>query len=320
MSESSNKRAVIVGVFVLIGLLFLAAGILMIGNIHQTFSTKMHITTFFDDVNGLQKGSNIWFSGVKIGTVKKVEFYGRSQVKVIMNIDVDAQQYIRKDAKVKVSTDGFIGNKILVIYGGSAIAPAITENDTLGVEKTTSTEDMLNTLQENNQNVLAITKDLKIVSKDLANGKGSIGKLLRDETVYTDISSAANSLKNASDKAQRLLNSLSVFGEGLNKKGTFANQLITDTVVFNSLKNSVKNINRMTDTASSLLSHLSNSSRSNTSSLGILLNDKETAVNLKSTIKNLESGSRKLDQDLEALQHNFLLRRYFKKQKKDSIK
>ncbi|MEO8762602.1 MAG: MlaD family protein, partial [Bacteroidia bacterium] len=90
MKESPNKRAIIVGIFVLLGLVFFAAGILTIGNLHQTFSTKMQVTTFFDDVNGLQKGNNIWFSGVKIGTVKKVEFYGKSQVKVIMNIDADA--------------------------------------------------------------------------------------------------------------------------------------------------------------------------------------------------------------------------------------
>src|ERR1700712_1699919 len=105
MNESPNKRAIIVGVFVLVGIIFLIAGILTIGNLHQTFSTKLHVTTLFDDVNGLQKGNNIWFSGVKIGTVKKVEFYGKSQVRVIMSIDEKAQQYIRKDAKVKVSSD-----------------------------------------------------------------------------------------------------------------------------------------------------------------------------------------------------------------------
>src|ERR1700741_339796 len=230
MNESPNKRAIIVGIFVLLGLLFLLAGILMIGNIHQTFSTKIKVTTIFTDVNGLQKGSNIWFSGVKIGTVKRVEFFGRSQVKVVMNINRDAQQYIRKDAKVKVSTDGFIGNKILVIYGGSATASAISEDDTLGVEKQFSTDDMMNVLQENNKNVLAITTDFKSISKDLASGKGSLGRLLKDEAVYNDIQEASNSLKRASEKAQVLMSSLSQFTNGLNKKGTLANQLVTDTV------------------------------------------------------------------------------------------
>src|SRR3954468_6284645 len=118
MSEpKKSKRGVAVGFFIILGLVFLLAGVLTIGNLHSTFQRKMTITSIFDDVNGLSAGNNIWFSGVKIGTVKKLEFYGKSQVKVVMNIEREAQKYIRKDAKVKISTDGFIGNKILVIYG-----------------------------------------------------------------------------------------------------------------------------------------------------------------------------------------------------------
>ncbi|MEP7170246.1 MAG: MlaD family protein, partial [Bacteroidota bacterium] len=119
MNETSNKRPVIVGIFVFIGLIFLVAGILMVGNLHETFKKKMKIVSLFDDVNGLQTGNNIWFSGVKIGTVSSLHFYGKSQVEVSMKIETKAQQYIRKDAKVKIGTDGLIGNKILVIYGGS---------------------------------------------------------------------------------------------------------------------------------------------------------------------------------------------------------
>ena len=106
MSESPNKKAVGVGVFIIIGLLFLVGGIMTIGNLHSTFQKKMTVSTIFEDVNGLQSGNNIWFSGVKIGTVKKTMFFGNRQVKVIMNINIESRQYIRKDAKVKISTDG----------------------------------------------------------------------------------------------------------------------------------------------------------------------------------------------------------------------
>ncbi len=125
MSESNNKKTVAVGLFILLGLLIMAGGILTIGNLHETFKRKITITTRFDDVNGLQHGGSVWFSGVKIGSVKKLKFYGQSQVEVIMSIDENASPFIKKNAKVKISTDGLIGNKIIVIFGGTSKAEPI---------------------------------------------------------------------------------------------------------------------------------------------------------------------------------------------------
>lgn len=316
MNESPNKRAVIVGVFVLVGLIFLIAGILVIGNIRNTFSKKMQVTALFDDVNGLQQGNNIWFSGVKIGTVKKVKFFGNSQVKVTLNIDEKSQQYIRKDSKVKVSSDGLIGNKILVIYGGSSKADAIEDEDTLSVEKTFSSEDMINTLQENNVNILSITGDLKKITKNITDGKGTVGKLMNDDAIYNNIAATSASLKNASDRAQALMGSLSAFSAKLNKKGTLANELVTDTVIFNSMRATVKELNQIADTASDFISELKTASRNPKTPAGVLLRDEEAGAILKASLRNLESGSKKLDEDLEGLQHSFPMKRYFRKKAK----
>ena len=249
MIESPNKRAVIVGVFVFTGLVFLLAGILIVGNLRETFKRKMEVVSLFEDVAGLQKGNNIWLSGVKIGTVDKLNFYGKSQVEVRMSIDTKAQQFIPKDSKVKISNDGLIGNKILIIYGGTPESPSVDEGDTLRVEKTFSSEDMINTLQENNKNLLSITTDFKGISQKIANGEGTIGKLLIDEAIYNHLDAATLSLQNTAIQAQKLISSLTIFSEGLNKKGSLAHELTSDTVVYNSLKTSVVRIQQMADTA-----------------------------------------------------------------------
>jgi phospholipid/cholesterol/gamma-HCH transport system substrate-binding protein len=313
MNESTNRRAVIVGLFVLLGILFFIGGILMVGNLHETFKSKMEVVSLFDDVSGLKKGNNVWFSGVKIGTVSNLRFYGTSQVEVSMKIEIKAQQYIRKDAKVKISSDGIIGNKILIIYGGTTMSSQVQKGDTLGVEKTFTSEDMINTLQENNKNFLAITSDFKEISKKLAAGEGTIGKLLTDDAIYTHINAATVSLQVASAKAEQLAGSLVTFSSNLNKKGTLANELTTDTVVFKSVKASVLQLQQMADTASVFVADLKKAADNPNSSIGVLLRDEESGARLKATIKNLESSSLKLDEDLKAAQSSFLLKGYFKK-------
>lgn len=292
----------------------------MVGNLHETFKSKMVINSLFDDVGGLQKGNNVWYSGVKIGIVSDMNFHGTSQVEVTIKIDVKAQKYIRKDSKVKISSDGIIGNKILVIYGGTLKAGQVEEGDYLGVEKTFTSDDMINTLQENNVNILAITKDFKVISKKLASGEGTIGKLLTEDEIYAHINAAAASLQLASAKAEQLTGSLATFSSNLNKKGTLANELTTDTTIFKSVKASVTQLQHIADTASALVTDLKKVAANPNSTIGVLLRDEATGARIKETIKNLESSSQKLDEDLKAAQSNFLLRRYFKKQEKEKAK
>jgi phospholipid/cholesterol/gamma-HCH transport system substrate-binding protein len=320
MNESPNKHAVIVGIFIFLGIAFLIGGVLMVGNLHETFNTKMKVVSFFDDVGGLQKGNNIWLSGVKIGNVNNLNFYGKSRVEVIMNIQIKAQKFIPKDAKVKLSSDGLIGNKILVIYGGTENLHNVQEGDTLEVEKTFTSEDMINTLQENNKNLLAITSDFKTLAHKLVTGEGTIGKLLNDSSVYKNINAATASLQLASARAHQLVSSLADFSSSLNKKGTLANELTTDTVVFKSVRASVLQLQQIADTASLFVSNLKKAGSNPNSTIGVLLHDEVAGARIKETIRNLESSSAKLDEDLEAAQHNFLLRGFFKKKAKNAEK
>ncbi|HYH55106.1 MAG TPA: MCE family protein, partial [Anseongella sp.] len=56
---------------------------------------------------------------------------------------------------------------------------------------------------------------------------------------------------------------------------------------------------------------------SSNNAVGMLLNDPEVAGSLKATIENLEGSSAKLDENMEALQHNFLFRGYFRRKARE---
>jgi phospholipid/cholesterol/gamma-HCH transport system substrate-binding protein len=318
MNETTNKHSVMVGLFVLAGLAILVAGVLLLNNLNKTLQRRTKIVTYIDDVSGLQKGNYIWLSGVRIGTVSSLHLLGAAGVEVVMDIDSKVKHLIHKDSKVKLGLDSFIGNRILIIFGGTLNDGGINEGDTLRFEKTLSTDDLIGTLQQNNENLKAITSDFRNISKKMAEGEGSVGKLLNDDSFYKNINAAAVSLQSASVKAEQVINSLADFSAALNKEGTLANELTSDTAVFSSVKASVKKISQIADVATLLLNHLKEAESDPNTSVGILMHDENTGTDLKETIKNLNKSTEKLNEDLEALQHSFLLKHYFRKKEKSA--
>jgi phospholipid/cholesterol/gamma-HCH transport system substrate-binding protein len=324
MKATNTRRATIVGIFIFIGLAIFILTVLTLGNQQKTFQKSLTVNAVFDDVNGLQKGNNVWFSGVKIGTIKKVSLAGNEKVKVTLGIEEKSKQFIRKDAKAKVSSDGLIGNKIIVIYGGTLQAPEIQQGDILGVEKLKTTEEMMNTLQQSNDNLLDITTGFRTISNDLVAGKGTVGKLLSDDRLMNSIYATTNSLQRASNKIEQLSNSMSNYAGKLQTKGSLANELVTDTVLFRQLKSTAEQLQSASAKSNEVIDDLKQASNSVNQSmtnpkapLGMLLNDEQAAGYLKTTLNNLQSGTKKLDENMEALQHNFLFRRFFKKKAKE---
>ncbi|MDB5155889.1 MAG: transporter permease [Mucilaginibacter sp.] len=326
MEKAENKRAVIVGLFLAIGLIVFILGVFTLGSQSKTFSKSIHVSAVFDDVSGLKTGNSVWFSGVKVGSISKIHFIGPSQVDVRMSIDEASQQYVHRNAGVHIGSDGLIGNKIIVIDGGSPQAPIVQDNDVLQTEKVTSTDDMLKVLQQNNQNLLSITGDFKMLSRKILQGKGTVGTLMADSTVGIQFRNAMSNFEKASANAAQLSAQLERFSVKMNTKGGLADKLLTDTTTFASIKavtNQLKQAAANTTEITNTLKTTTDKFNRTDNTVGILLNDPKAAAQVQSTIQNLQQSSIKLNEDLEAAQHNFLLKGFFKdraKAKADSIK
>ncbi len=322
MSQTTdNKKAITVGIFLFIGLVIFLLGVFTLGGQKKTFVKSFSLNVVFDDIQGLKVGNNVWFSGVKVGTIKKIQFFGTSQVQVFLSVEEEAHKYIHKNAKASIGSDGLIGNKIVVIDGGSPKFPFIEEGDRLAVNTTLSTDDMMKTLQVNNKNLVDITTDFKLLARNLVEGKGTVGTLLTDQQLANDFKTIVKNLENTTASANKMANELNAFSNKLNTKGGLADDLLTDTAVFAKLKSSIAELQKSAASASAMTENLNKASGKLTQSdnaAGLLLNDANTANQVKSIMRNLETSSKKLDEDLEALQHNFLLRGFFKKKAKEA--
>jgi phospholipid/cholesterol/gamma-HCH transport system substrate-binding protein len=326
MDAAENRKSITVGVFVLLGVAVFVIGILTLGGQNKSFVKSINISAVFTDVAGLKKGNNVWFSGVKVGTIKAVRFTGTAQVDVDMAIEAATQQYIHRNALAHISSDGLIGNKIIVIDGGSPQAPIVQNGDVLQAAKLLSTDDIMATLQKNNENLLAITTDFKTLGHQILAGKGTVGALLADSTMAMQLRAAMRNLQTTTATASKMAVALNSFSNKMNTKGGLADKMLTDTVAYARLLQSMDKLKEAANNAAILTNNLntaSNKLNSTDNILGVLLNDPAGAKKVQATIDKLQQSSVKLNDDLEAVQSNFLLRGFFKKREKakqDSLK
>jgi phospholipid/cholesterol/gamma-HCH transport system substrate-binding protein len=323
MKNLSFRRMAILGAFICIGLVIFVVGVFSVGSERKTFSRSMTVRTIFDDVGGLHEGNNVWVSGVKVGVVDKISFYGTRQVEIIMKIEKGASQHIAGDARTKIGSDGLIGNRIVVIFGGSTGAPPVVDGDLLKSETTAGMDNLFSTLQDNNRNLLTITDNLMVISQKIRDGEGTLGKLVNSPSTLNDLQTVLNNLKKASVNGEKAMADIHEVVSALKNKGTLVNQLSTDTTLFSRLKSTVEQLSSTSSTLSGFSENLQrtgNALNQTDNTAGMLLHDKQLASDLKEIVKSLRSSSELLDQDLRAAQHNFLLKGYFKKQEKENKK
>lgn len=321
MKVTDNRRKVILGIFIVIGLVIFALGIFTLGGQKKTFIKSITINVVFNDIQGLKEGGNIWFSGVKVGTIKKIQFYGTSQVQVFMNIEKQTQKYIHKDAEAKISSDGLIGNKIIVITSGSLKFPLIEDGDRIRVSTTLTTDEMMKTFQVSNKNLVDITSDLKTLTANLGAGKGTAGALLSDEKLAQNFRTIVLNLKSATEATNKMVTEMNTFSRKLNTKDGLTDRILTDTVIFARFQASANEFEKAARSASTLTENLNKASsklNEKDNPAGLLLNDQQSAEQIRKILDNLESSTHNLDEDLKALQSNFLFRGYFRKKQKEA--
>src|SRR5271154_1253303 len=202
MNAAEVKQNIKLGSFVFAGLILFLISVFFIGKESNFFNRTFLVSAIFRNVEGLQKGDNVWLSGVKIGTVKSVDIITESKVIVSLSLRDKQNEFIRKNATASIGSDGFIGNKIVVIRPGNATR-IIQENDTINALSPADTQELLGIAKEVGENTRTLTEDLKIIVFKIKSGKGIIGELLNEGPLSKDLRNTVSSLKTTGENTAK---------------------------------------------------------------------------------------------------------------------
>ena len=305
------------GLFVILGSILLITGLYLIGSNRNMFSKSITLYASFKNVNGLQKGDNVRYSGIRVGIIKDIEIVNDTTIKVKMQLDAGLQKVIRRNAVSSIGTDGLMGSKVINIDPVLSEGEFIKSDDELASIASVNMEDMLRTLSVTNKNVMAISANLKTLTDNINSSRGTLYTVLMDTSLALKIHKTLDNIQIVSVNVKQLSFGLNEAVADVNHGKGVLGTMINDTSVANNLVAAINNVKSAGDQInSSALSLKQILQKVNTGdgTIGTLVNDTTSANSLKRSLLNIEVITQKFNEDLEALKHNFLFKAYFKKQ------
>ena len=190
MIFGKTKLELKVGVFVFIGIVLLSVFVLSIGGM-KTWSSGYHVNFMFNFINGAKLGAPVRFAGVDVGVIKKINFvYSAEEQKFKVKIDVWVKKEVQvpSDSTVWVNTLGLLGEKYIEIMPGKDYSRVLLANDTMvGVDPIPMHEvfRMGKGIVDNLDETIVMIKE----------GKGTIGKLISNDTIYNELEALSTDLR-----------------------------------------------------------------------------------------------------------------------------
>ena len=320
--EKTDNQKIRLGLFIIIGSILFFAAIYFIGNKQNLFGNTSNLKAVFANINGLQVGNNVRYAGIDIGTVKAIEMINDTTVTVEMLIDTKIMTHIKKNAIATINSDGLVGNMIVNIIPGKGVSQLVANGDTLKSYSRIGADAMLETLNVTNENAALLTADLLKITQEITKGNGTAGLLINDTIMAQDLKETIHYLKKTTKGTAESVANLNQIILSLNQKDNVIG-VINDKEVATKMKTIINNIEKSSVEIDKVVTNLNATVvniKDGKGALNYLSNNPELVQKIDSTMNNINKASIKLNEDLEALKHNFLFRGYFKKQEKEKAK
>lgn len=183
-----------VGLFVLVGLFILAVGVLYVTGT-TVLGERYILRTYMGSVEGVARGAPVRLDGIDIGNVEEIRVVPDAKdssrsIELRLKVNKDYQEMIRTDSVARLTTEGLLGNRYVSISRGFTGVPVQEGGEVPGVDVAPIDTVFDKTIQ--------VADRVNAILRDLQEGKGTVGRLLTDESLFVD-------LRNTVDEAGKLV-------------------------------------------------------------------------------------------------------------------
>ncbi|MGH9859335.1 MAG: MlaD family protein, partial [Candidatus Acidiferrales bacterium] len=187
-----------VGLFVLVGMLVLAIGIIYVTGT-GILTPKYRLRTFLPEVEGLTEGAPVRLDGVEIGNVDVIRMNPKpatrsENIEVVMSISTDYQNEIREKSTASLITEGLLGNRYVSIERSLEGAP-LPPDAIVRSKAEASAKLIVERGLELTQNLNALAETAREIIEAVQRGRGTLGRLLTDDEAYNRFNSVLGDVR-----------------------------------------------------------------------------------------------------------------------------
>jgi phospholipid/cholesterol/gamma-HCH transport system substrate-binding protein len=181
-----------VGLVIGIAVLVLGVAIYKLGQSANLFHKRYELIAYVPDANGLREGGSVMVAGQLAGSVRKIEFLPvdadtTRNLRLILAVDDGVREQIRRDSRGKLRTMGLLGDKVFDITPGTPRARPLAEGDTVTVVQALDYEAVIAQASGAVNDMVALTRDLRLITGGLVKGEGTVGQLLTNRALYDQL-------------------------------------------------------------------------------------------------------------------------------------
>lgn len=114
------KLEMVVGVFMIIGILCLGYVSIKLGKMELVGGDFYTISAGFDSVSGLKPGARVEVAGVEVGKVERITLDSKSGDRAVTYLKIKTGIKITDDVIASVRTSGIIGDKFIKLKPGGS--------------------------------------------------------------------------------------------------------------------------------------------------------------------------------------------------------